>query len=71
GLVLATILKLKQICNHPDQYLGQQGFEEKDSGKLAVLRELCETIRDKRERVLVFTQFRELTGPLSEFLTDI
>ena len=71
GLVLSTILKLKQICNHPDQYLGQQGFEEKDSGKLAVLRELCETIRDKRERVLVFTQFRELTGPLSEFLTDI
>ena len=71
GLVLSTILKLKQICNHPDQYLGQQGFEEKDSGKLAVLRELCETIRDKRERVLVFTQFRELTGPLAEFLTGI
>lgn len=71
GLVLSTIMKLKQICNHPDQYLGQQGFEEKDSGKLAVLRELCETIRDKRERVLVFTQFRELTGPLAEFLTAI
>lgn len=71
GLVLSTILKLKQICNHPDQYLGQQGFEEKDSGKLAVLRELCETIRDKRERVLVFTQFRELTGPLADFLTGI
>jgi len=71
GLVLATITKLKQICNHPDQYLGQQGFEEKDSGKLGVLRELCETIRDKRERVLVFTQFRELTGPLAAFLTDI
>lgn len=71
GLVLSTILKLKQICNHPDQYLGQQGFEEKESGKLAMLRELCETIRDKRERVLVFTQFRELTGPLSDFLTDI
>ncbi len=71
GLVLSTIMKLKQICNHPDQYLGQQGFEEKESGKLGVLRELCETIRDKRERVLVFTQFRELTGPLAAFLTGI
>lgn len=71
GLVLATITKLKQICNHPDQYLGQQGFDEKDSGKLGVMRELCETIRDKRERVLVFTQFREMTGPLERFLTDI
>jgi len=71
GLVLSTIMKLKQICNHPDQYLGQQGFEEKDSGKLGVLRELCETIRDKRERVLVFTQFRELAEPLAAFLTGI
>lgn len=71
GLVLSTIMKLKQICNHPDQYLGQQGFEEKDSGKLGVLRELCETIRDKRERVLVFTQFKEITGPLSAFLTSV
>ena len=71
GLVLSTILKLKQICNHPDQYLGQQGYTEEASGKLGVLRELCETIRDKRERVLVFTQFRELTGPLADFLTGI
>ena len=71
GLVLSTIMKLKQICNHPDQYLGQQGFDEKDSGKLAVLRELCGTIRDKRERVLVFTQFREITEPLAAFLTGV
>jgi len=71
GLVLGTIMKLKQICNHPDQYLGQQGFDEKDSGKLAVLRELCGTIRDKRERVLVFTQFKEITEPLAAFLTDV
>lgn len=71
GLVLSTIMKLKQICNHPDQFLGQQAFEEKDSGKLGVLRELCETIRDKRERVLVFTQFKEITEPLSRFLTGV
>ena len=33
GLVLASLTKLKQICNHPDQYLGQSAYEEKDSGK--------------------------------------
>ena len=71
GLVLATIMKLKQICNHPDQYLGQKAFEEKDSGKLLMLREICETIREKRERVLVFTQFREITEELSEFLSSV
>lgn len=71
GIVLGTILRLKQICNHPDQYLGQDAFAEEDSGKLQMLRELCETIRDKRERVLVFTQFREITDSLSRFLTEV
>lgn len=71
GLVLATISKLKQICNHPDQYLGQTGFAEEESGKLAMLRALCETIREKRERVLVFTQFREITDALAAFLTTV
>lgn len=71
GIVLGTILRLKQICNHPDQYLGQDAFAEEDSGKLQMLRELCETIRDKRERVLVFTQFKEITGPLSRFLAEV
>jgi non-specific serine/threonine protein kinase len=68
GLVLATILKLKQICNHPDQYLGQAPFLPEESGKFQVLSELCETIYENRERVLVFTQFREMTEPLSAFL---
>lgn len=71
GLVLAAISKLKQICNHPDQYLGQNGFAEEESGKLAMLRELCETIREKRERVLVFTQFREITDSLAAFLSMV
>jgi non-specific serine/threonine protein kinase len=71
GLVLASILKFKQICNHPDQYLGQAAYQEKDSGKFARLREICETIAEKRERVLVFTQFREMTGPLQTFLESV
>lgn len=71
GLVLATITKLKQVCNHPDQYLGQSGYAPADSGKLALLKELCETIYEKRERVLIFTQYREITGMLSDFLEKV
>lgn len=71
GIVLGTIIKLKQICNHPDQYLGQQTFSEEDSGKFVMLRSICETIYAKRERVLVFTQFREITDYLAQFLREI
>lgn len=71
GLVLVSLMKLKQICNHPDQYLGQNTFDEKESGKFAMLRELCETIYEKRERVLIFTQFKEITPYLDEFLSEI
>ncbi len=71
GIVLGLITKLKQICNHPDQYLGQTVFSPEESGKFLMLRELCETIREKRERVLVFTQFREITDCLAAFLTEV
>lgn len=71
GIVLATIMKLKQICNHPDQYLGQKDYLPADSGKFALLKELCETIYEKRERVIVFTQFKEITEYLAEYLTGI
>ena len=71
GIVLASIMKLKQICNHPAQYLDQTDYAEEDSGKFALLREICETIRDKRERVLIFTQFREIIPALQEFLTGV
>ena len=71
GIVLSTIMKLKQICNHPDQYLGQQEYSESDSGKFAMLRDICETIYEKRERVLVFTQFKEITEHLAQYLESI
>lgn len=71
GLVLAALMKFKQICNHPDQYLGQQVYAEPDSGKFARLREICETIYEKRERVLIFTQFKEVTEALQAFLEPI
>lgn len=71
GLVLASLIKFKQICNHPDHYLGKEDFKADQSGKFELLGEICQTIRDKRERVLIFTQFREMTGPLSDFLTGV
>ena len=71
GLVLSLILHLKQICNHPDQYLGLSEYSPAQSGKFELLREIAETIYSKRERVLVFTQFRELTDALDDYLTEI
>ncbi|MCD7839473.1 MAG: DEAD/DEAH box helicase [Erysipelotrichaceae bacterium] len=71
GLVLASLLKFKQICNHPDEYLGQNVFDEKESGKFLRLKEICEEIYEKHERVLVFTQFKEMVQPLSDYLETI
>jgi non-specific serine/threonine protein kinase len=71
GLVLSSLMKFKQICNHPDQYLGQNCYAEEESGKYARLREICETIYEKRERVLVFTQFKEITEQLQSFLESV
>jgi non-specific serine/threonine protein kinase len=71
GLVLSSLMKFKQICNHPDEYLGQNNYLEKESGKFERLREICENIYEKRERVIVFTQFKEITEPLSDFLQTI
>lgn len=71
GIVLSSLLKLKQICNHPDQYTGSETFAEKDSGKFSMLRDMCQTIYEKRERVLIFTQFKEITSALDKFLTDV
>ncbi|MCL1975949.1 MAG: DEAD/DEAH box helicase [Firmicutes bacterium] len=71
GVVLAAIIKFKQICNHPDQYLGQDDYKKGSSGKFAKLEEICETIYEKRERVLVFTQFKEITQPLADYLATL
>ena len=71
GLVLTYLMKFKQLCNHPDHYAGGGSWLEKESGKFGRLRELCETISEKRERVLVFTQFREIIPALDQFLSTV
>ena len=71
GLVLAYLMRFKQICNHPAHWLGHGEWDETGSGKLARLRELAEAVAAKQEKALVFTQFREATAPLSAFLTSV
>ncbi len=71
GLVLAFLVRLKQICNHPSMWLGDGGWGEKDSGKLARLRELTEVVAAKQEKMLVFTQFKQATEPLASFLASV
>ncbi len=60
GLVLRLLTVLKQICNHPAQYLHQAGPLANRSGKLAALEELLDVIVGAGDSVLVFSQFVEM-----------
>jgi non-specific serine/threonine protein kinase len=71
GAVLTFLIRLKQICNHPSQWLGDNTYALHESGKFERLKELAEEIASRQEKVLVFTQFREITEPLAEFLRGI
>lgn len=71
GKILAAITKFKQICNHPAQYIGNGDFSAAQSGKFQILAEICETIREKHESVLVFTHFKEMCAPLADFLETV
>ncbi len=68
GVILAFLTRLKQICNHPSQWLGDGSYAPEGSGKFGRLRELCEPIAARQEKVLVFTQYREMTDPLAREL---
>ena len=71
GAILAALMRFKQICNHPSQWLGDGVWAPDASGKLGRLREICEPIAARQEKVLVFTQFREITAPLAAFLREV
>jgi superfamily II DNA or RNA helicase len=71
GLILSALMRFKQICNHPSQVIGDGQFAEESSGKFARLREIVEEISSRQEKVLVFTQFREMTGPLATFMAAL
>ncbi len=71
GLVLAYLMRFKQICNHPSQWLGDGAWKPQHSGKFLRLAELAETIAAKQEKLLIFTQFQETTAPLAAFLGTV
>jgi non-specific serine/threonine protein kinase len=71
GLVLSFLMRFKQICNHPSQWLGDGAWSEADSGKWTRLREIAEVVAARQEKMLVFTQFREVTAPLAAFLGSV
>lgn len=69
GLILGTLTKLKQVCNHPMQFL-QDGsdFTAVRSHKLTRLTEMVEEAIEEGESLLVFTQFTELGAALEKYL---
>jgi non-specific serine/threonine protein kinase len=71
GIVLAYLMRLKQICNHPSQLTGDGGYEPQHSGKFQRLAEICNELAERQEKALIFSQFREITAPLADFLTTI
>ncbi|WP_436846593.1 DEAD/DEAH box helicase [Streptomyces massasporeus] len=75
GLVLKLLTALKQICNHPAQYLREHGLHRSTplggrSGKLDLLDELLGTITAEGESVLVFTQYKQMATLLERHLTE-
>jgi non-specific serine/threonine protein kinase len=71
GIVLAFLMRLKQICNHPSQWLGDDAWAEEDSGKFGRLRDIAEVVAARQEKALIFTQFKETTAPLVAFMSSV
>lgn len=70
GLILATLMKLKQICNHPAQFLHDGSAIPDRSGKLTRLTEMLEEVYEVGDRVLIFTQFTEMGKMIRQHLQE-
>jgi SNF2 family DNA or RNA helicase len=70
GAILATLTRLKQVCNHPAHFLGDHSDLGDRSGKVARLTEMLEEVLEARERALVFTQFTEMGELLKKHLQE-
>ena len=71
GLILATLAKLKQVCNHPAHFLGDNSAIPGRSGKLARLTEMLEEVLEIGDRALVFSQFAEMGKLLRKHLQEV
>jgi len=70
GLVLSTLMKLKQVCNHPAHFLGDGSDLSDRSGKCERLMDILDQVLDNKERVLIFTQFAEMGHLLQTYLQE-
>jgi SNF2 family DNA or RNA helicase len=70
GLVLATLMKLKQVCNHPAQFAKDNSQLQSRSGKLIRLEEMVEESLSEGDGILIFTQFKEMGFILKKRLQD-
>jgi len=70
GLVLQMILALKQVCNHPTQYLKNNRMDAGISGKISLLFEKLDVIVESGEKVLIFSQFTEMGNLLKHFIAE-
>jgi len=70
GLVLATLMKLKQVCNHPAQFTGDNSAIGRRSGKLQRLMDVLTEIREMGEGTLIFTQFAQMGQMLQSYLQE-
>ena len=71
GAILGALLRLKQVCNHPAQYLGDSSALPGRSGKLERLTEMLEEVLDVGDRALIFTQFAEMGKLLQGYLQTL
>ena len=70
GAILTTLLRLKQVCNHPAHYLMDGSTLANRSGKLDLLAEMAEEAIEEGDRCLVFTQFKEMGSLLKTHLEE-
>ena len=70
GVILGTLSRLKQVCNHPAQFLGDNSAIPNRSGKLARLTEMLEEVLEVGDRALVFSQFAVMGGMLQRHLQE-
>jgi SNF2 family DNA or RNA helicase len=70
GMILGALSKLKQVCNHPAHFLGDNSPLPGRSGKLARLTEMLEEVLEAGDRALIFTQFTEMGDQIQQHLRE-
>ena len=71
GIILGTLSKLKQVCNHPAHFLGDNSAIPRRSGKLERLTEMLEEVIESGDKALIFTQFVEMGHALKRHIQEV